>query len=110
MTAPSPPTEWPALLAELRKLTALIGPLQALLAQEEAPGLSERIDLFLAEITRVGDQVERAATAMEAEGQSRDLMQQITKNLAVQKHQIDKLQGRMAQILGVLGAPLDGSD
>ena len=81
-----------------------------MLAQEEAPGLSDRIDLFLAEITRVGDQVERAATAMEAEGQSRDLMQQITKNLAVQKHQIDKLQGRMAQILGVLGAPLDGSD
>ena len=110
MTAPSPPTEWPALLAELRKLTALIGPLQALLAQEEAPGLSDRIDLFLAEITRVGDQVERAATAMEAEGQSRDLMQQITKDLAVQKHQIDRLQDGMAQILGLLGAPLDGRD
>ena len=65
MTTPPPPMEWPQLLAELRKLTALIAPLQALLAQEEAPGLSERLERFLAEITRVGDQVERAAEAME---------------------------------------------
>ena len=42
MNQSSPPSEWPELLIELRKLTALIAPLRALLAQEETPGLSEQ--------------------------------------------------------------------
>ena len=88
-------------------LSQLPAELQALLAQEEAPGLSERLERFLAEITRVGDQVERAAEAMETEQQGRALMQQMAGILAAQQRQIGEIQRGMAQILALLGEPLE---
>ncbi|ATQ56526.1 hypothetical protein [Paracoccus yeei] len=108
MNQSSPPSEWPELLIELRKLTALIAPLRALLAQEETPGLSERIDRFVAEITRVGDQVERAALAMEAEKQTRDLTRWIAQELMGQRRDITTIQHDLSRILLLLDEPLDG--
>lgn len=109
MTTSELPMEWPALLVELRKLNGLIAPLQALLAQEAAPGLSDRIDRFLAEITRVGDQVERAAEAMAAERQNQDVLRQMVQEMHNQRMQLTTLQGGMTQILDLLGQPLGES-
>lgn len=108
MNQSQPPLDWSELLTELRKLTALIAPLQALLAQEEAPGLSERIDRFVAEIGRVGDQVERAAAAMEAEKQTRDLTRRMAQELMGQRCDITTMQRDLSRILRMLGEPLPG--
>lgn len=106
MTDIEPPPDWPELLAELRKLTDLIAPLQAILAQEETQGLSDRIDRFLMEITRVGDQMARAVTAMEAEQETRDLTKRIVRASEAQGQDIAILKAGISRILTMLGEPL----
>ena len=55
----------------------------------------------------MGDQVERAAEAMETEQQGRALMQQMAGILSAQQRQIGEIQRGMAQILALLGEPLE---
>ena len=63
---------------------------------------------LVAEITRVGDQVERAALAMEAEKQTRDLTRWIAQELMGQRRDITTIQHDLARILLLLDEPLDG--
>lgn len=106
MNEHAPPMSWPELLNELRKLMALIAPLQALLAQEEAPKISARINLFLLEIIRISDQMDRAVRALEDEQETRDLVRQLAKASDRQQAEISLMKNGITQILALLGEPL----
>lgn len=48
-----------------RSLARLIEPLEMLLAMERAPGIGQRLDGFMAELSAIRSQIERAAGIME---------------------------------------------
>lgn len=101
------PENWQELLTELRKLTALIAPLQAILAQEEAPKLSDRVDQFLADVSRLTHQMERAVSVMEAEGDARAQIATLTDRLDKQSREISLVRKGVGHILTMLGEPLN---
>ncbi len=56
-------------IAELFKITrtlaGLIEPLQMILAMEEAPGIGDRLDILISDLSAIRDQMQRAADIME---------------------------------------------
>lgn len=105
MTETSHPQDWPELLVELRKLTALIEPLQKIMAQEEAPALSERVDQFVTEISLIRGQMERAVAALEADTETRERVLALTLEMANQKQQMARMEAGIARVLRLMGEP-----
>lgn len=62
----APPHDLDELLEINRTLAALIAPLQALLAMEQAPGIDDRLNSMIADLAAIRDQVHRAADLMDA--------------------------------------------
>jgi len=106
MTVTPSSTEWPELLAELRKLTALIGPLQAILAQEAAPGVSDVIEQILREFSRIGEQMARAVDVMEGDRELRDQMRAMMIRAEQQEQALITANHGIKQILTLLGEPM----
>jgi len=64
----TPPTslhDLDELFAITRTLAALIEPLQMLLAMEQAPGIGERLDALMAQLTAISGHMQRAANVLE---------------------------------------------
>jgi len=106
MTETSHPQNWPDLLVELRVLTALIEPLQKIMAQEEAPALSERVDQFVVEISLIREQMERAVTALEADTETRKRVQALTVVMANQQKQMARMEAGISKVLCLMGEPV----
>jgi hypothetical protein len=105
MTGPQNNQEWQNLLAELRKLTALIGPLEAIVAQEAQPGISDRLTELMTELSRIGDAIHMAAQAMEKSAQSTDLLQKLMQHNQAQARYLREMRSEIGDILWILGAP-----
>lgn len=65
MTDTTAPPELSELLNINLSLARLIEPLEMLLAMERAPGIGQRLDGFMAELSAIRIQIERAAGIME---------------------------------------------
>ena len=107
MTLNVPEKDMLELLSQLRKLTELIDPLKAILAAEATPGMGERIEHFLTEVTRIADQMDLAAHAMKATQESRAAIARIETGIAVQAQVLGDMASNIGVILNLLGAPLD---
>lgn len=59
------PSDLSELLTINRTLAGLIEPLRMILAMERAPGIGERLEAFMAELSAIREQMERAADTME---------------------------------------------
>lgn len=106
MTKPLQPAEWNELMASLRQLTGLIAPLQAILAQEEQPGVSDRIQEYIRQVTRIADLMESAVDTLQ---ERQDIDQTITTLLRVQKEQLSEMRSiwdQTTRILQLFGAPM----
>ncbi len=107
MTEAPAPEEFPELLQQMRKLTELVDPLKAIIAAEKKPDLTERIERFLSEVTRIGDKVERAAKAMEEDQESRAALKRMEGQIEDQGRELKEIGSQMRDILRLFGAPPD---
>lgn len=90
------------LIAANHKLIDLIEPLQILLALERAPGIGERLENFLAELTGIRMQMQRAADTME------QALAHNTEARAVEirlERRLSLIQADLATLKSWLGAP-----
>lgn len=101
MSEHTAPANWRELLAELRKLTALIGPLQAILAQEANPGVQDRIDIFIAEI------LEWAVANLEADQHTRLAVHQLARLFKQQEQEMAAMSQKLDQVLLLLDGEMD---
>lgn len=107
MTQTSLPDEFPALLTLMKKLAELVDPLKAIIAAEEKPDLSKRIERFLEEVTRISDQIERAVTIMEADREDRATLQRLEEKIEAQGQALKIALTHLLEIRSLFGAPLD---
>ncbi len=105
MRPPQDNQEWQDLLAELRKLTALIPPLQAIIAQEAQPRISDRLTELMTELSRIGDAIHMSAEAMEKRAESADILQDLLQSSVNQTKLMSRMQKDILWILEMLGAP-----
>lgn len=105
MRPPQDNQEWQELLAELRKLTALIPPLQAIIAQEAQPGISDRLTELMTELSRIGDAIRMSAEAMEKHARSTDILQELVQGNQDQIKFMSGMNRDIHLILEMLGAP-----
>lgn len=105
MTGPQSNQEWQELLAELRKLTALIAPLQAIVDQDAQPGISDRLTDLMNELLRIGDAIRMSAEAMGKQAKSADIVQELLKSHVNQTTLMSGMQKDIRWILEMLGAP-----
>lgn len=106
MTQSPLPEDFPDLLKQMKKLAELVDPLKAILAAERKPDLTERIERFLLEVTRISDQMERAVTAMEADRENRATLQHLERRIEVQGENLEVVLDKLREILDLFGAPL----
>jgi len=59
------PHDLDELFSITRTLAAMIEPLQMLLAMEQAPGIGERLDALMAQLTAISGHMQRAADVLE---------------------------------------------
>ncbi|GLC62718.1 hypothetical protein PLESTB_001931400 [Pleodorina starrii] len=87
----------------MRKLTAMIASVQALLRKRRRRTVGAARTLSGPRSPGWATSVERAAEAMETEQQGRALMRAMAHDLSAQQRQIGEIQRGMAQILALLG-------
>lgn len=97
---------WEELGRDIKRLTALIDPLEMLLMQEKNPDLSARIERFIDQIQRVADQMDRAVTALEADQETRQKVKHIETHILAQAQDISAMKNDMSKVLTALGQPL----
>lgn len=105
MRPPQDNQEWQELLAELRKLTALIPPLQAIVDQDAQPGISDRLTDLMTELSRIGDAIRMSAEAMAKQAESADIVQDLLKSNLNQTKLMSGMQKDIRWILEMLGTP-----
>ena len=107
MTQPPLPDAFPELLSQMKKLAELVDPLKAIIAAETAPDLSGRIERFLAEVSRISDQIERAVTIMEVDREDRATLQRLEERIEAQGKALKVALTQLREIRSLFGAPLD---
>lgn len=105
MPTSSAPHNWNELLLELKKLTALIAPLEAILAQEGKPGVTDRIDRFIQAALRIADQMDRAVTAMEGFHAAQSALDGIIEGQKQMEVTIKEMARKLSDLSDWLGVP-----
>lgn len=96
------PTDLKEMIESNRKLAALIEPLQMMLALDRSPGMSERLEAFMSELSAIREQMQRAADTMERTLAHRDdeLAQQARLHRG-----LNQVQAYLAELKAWFGAP-----
>lgn len=104
-TNPLPP-DLQELLTITKTLAALIEPLQMILAMERAPGVGDRLDALLAELSAISTHIQRAADTMVAALAAREEERLHRERMEVQ---LVEMQSEIKALMTWLGVPQPGA-
>ncbi|AQZ50705.1 hypothetical protein Mame_01342 [Martelella mediterranea DSM 17316] len=101
-----PPEQWGELRELLQTLAGLVGPLLAMMEQQDKPKLGDRLKEFSDALNGLADQLQQVNATLTAEQANNETIRQMAEKIDSQQANMEKIGRDVQSLLKALGQPI----